>query len=138
MPEPLPLNRLYLAHSHSEPVPGTAPGEVFYVKSADGRSSIYRQDANGLAQALTTEPMPSGGIGYGGGTFAVRGDLLVFAARDGRLYGLDLKTGRQRPLTPTFEGVAAPAISPDGRLVAFLAEADGACNVLLVAANGEQ
>jgi dipeptidyl aminopeptidase/acylaminoacyl peptidase len=138
MAEPLPLNRLYLAHSHSEPVPGTAPGEVYYLKSADGRSNIYRQDASGLAQALTTEPAPSGGIGYGGGTYAVQGAFLAFAGKDGRLYGLDLNSGRQWPLSPTFEGVAAPAISPDGRMIAFLAEADRACNVLLVDVNGAQ
>src|SRR5215210_6973259 len=106
MAEPLPLNRLYLAHGHSEPAPGAAPGEVFYLKSADGRSYICRQDAAGLAQAITTEPPPSGGIGYGGGTFAVRGSFLAFAGKDGRIYGLDLDTGRQWPVSPAFEGVA--------------------------------
>jgi dipeptidyl aminopeptidase/acylaminoacyl peptidase len=138
MPEPLPLNRLYLAHSHSEPFAGAEPGVVYYLKSADGHSYIYRQDDNGLAQALTTEPAPSGGIGYGGGTYAVQGSRLVFAAKDGRLYGLDLNNGRQWPISPAYEGVAAPAFSPDGQLVAFIAEADGACNVLLAETSGEQ
>ena len=138
MPTPLPINRVYLAHSHSEPVPGLAPGELFYLKNADGRRAIYRQSAGGLAQSLTTEPAPGGGIGYGGGAFAVQDNLLVFAAKDGRLYGLDLTTGRQWPLSPAYEGVAAPAIAPGGRLVAFLAEQDGVCNVLLVEASGRQ
>jgi dipeptidyl aminopeptidase/acylaminoacyl peptidase len=35
-------------------------------------------------------------------------------------------------LTPAFEGVAAPTISPCGRFVAFIAEHDGHGNVLLV------
>ena len=45
MAEPLPVNRLYLSQGHAEPVSGTAPGEVYYLRSADGRSQIVRQDA---------------------------------------------------------------------------------------------
>src|SRR5664279_3419224 len=100
-PVPLPLNRLYLEQTHSEPAPG-------------------------------------GGIGYGGGLFAVNGAVLVYAAQDGRLYRIDMKTGAQQAITPMYEGVAAPAISPDVRYVAFLAEQDGGCNLLLVDAAGAQ
>jgi dipeptidyl aminopeptidase/acylaminoacyl peptidase len=49
-----------------------------------------------------------------------------------------LETGAQKAVTPAFEGVAAPAISPEGRYVAFLAEQDGGCNLLLVDVNAEQ
>ena len=104
---------------------------------AGGRS--YRQSlTTGLTQAVTTEPAPGGGIGYGGALFSVSGDALVFAGRDGRLYRIDLKTGVQQAITPVYEGVAAPALSPDGRYVAFLAEQDGGCNLLLVDAAGAQ
>ena len=138
MIRPLPVNRLYLAHDHSEPALG-AGDDLYYVRSADGHRAIYRQSlATGLAQALTTEPEPGGGVGYSSGTFAVRGELLVFAGKDGRLYRLDLTTGVQQALTPAFEGVAAPAISPDGRYIAFLAEQDGGCNLMLVDAAGAQ
>src|SRR5712692_6531492 len=125
---PLPINRLYLERSHTEPAFGSA-AELFYVRSADGGRAIYRQSlSTGLAQAVTTEPAPGGGIGYGGGNFAVSGGLLIFAGKDGRLYRIDLQTGAQQAITPIYEGVAAPAISPDGRYVAFLAEQDAACN----------
>src|SRR5437773_12318629 len=124
---PLPLNRLYLEQTHSEPALGSAD-TLFYARSADGRRALYRQSlTTGLTQAVTTEPAPGGGIGYGGGLFAVQGDALVFAGKDGRLYRIDLKTGVQQAITPVFEGVAMPAISPDGRYVAFLAEQDGGC-----------
>jgi len=87
---------------------------------------------------VTTEPAPSGGIGYGGGLFALPGEALVYAAKDGRLYRVDLKTGAQSSITPVYEGVAMPVISPDGRYVAFLAEQDGGCDLLLVDAAGTQ
>src|SRR5262249_51308542 len=79
-----------------------------------------------------------GGIGYGGGLFEVRGEQLVFAGKDGRVYRMDLTTGCQQAITPVYEGVAMPVISPDGRYVAFLAEQDGGCNLLLVDMAGHQ
>lgn len=138
MGPPLPLNRLYLEQAHSEPALGSADA-LFYARSLDGRRAIYRQSlSTGLAQAVTTEPAPGGGIGYGGGLFAVRGQQLVFAGKDGRVYRLDLTTGAQQAITPVYEGVAMPTLSPDGRFVAFLAEQDGGCNLMLADAAGEQ
>ena len=131
-PAPLLLNRVYLAHTLAEPAFGNSADDLFYVKTADGRRSIIRQStASGLAQVLTTEPMPKGGVGYGGGIFHVRGRCLIYAAQDGRLHQVDLETGRQQAITPVAEGVAAPVISPCGKFVAFLCEQEGKCNVLL-------
>ncbi len=135
LPLPLPLNRLYLSHELSEPRLGA--DVLYYVRKADDRKAIYRQSlSTGLAQALTTEPPPSGGVGYGGATYAGQDDVLVYAGRDGRLHGLDLTTGAQWFVTPTYAGVAGPAFSPDGRFVAFLAEQDDRCNVCVVDTRG--
>ncbi len=135
---PLPLNRVYLAHALSEPAFGDSADQLFYVRTADGRRSLVRQTlSTGLAQTITTEPAPAGGVGYGGGLFAVRGEVLIYAAKDGTLQGLSLKTGAQWAVTPAFEGVAAPTLSPCGQFVAFLAEASGRCNVLLTEVRGQ-
>src|SRR5213593_1765665 len=135
LPVPLPITRVYLTQTISEPALGRSGESVFYVKLADGRRSIVRQSTtSGLAQTLTTEPKPRGGVGYGGAMFAVAGTLLVYAAEDGRLHGIDLETGDQWAVTPPYEGVAAPALSPRARFVAFLCEQDGRCNVLLTEA----
>jgi len=135
---PLPLNRLYLEHKLSEPTFGATPDTLFYVKQVDGNRSIIRQSMlTGLAETLTTEPEPKGGVGYGSGLFAVRDDLLVYAAKDNRLYGMDLTNGEQWVITPVYEGVALPIISPCGKYVAFLCEADKRCNVLLVDVRGK-
>lgn len=136
---PLPLNRLYLSRSISEPSFGETPATLFYARQADGRWSIVRQQVDtGLAQPVTAEPPPAGGVGYGGGQYSVRGQVLVYAGRGGRLHRVDLASGEQRLISPAYEGVAAPALSPCGRFVAFLAEQDHRCNVLLVDARGEQ
>ena len=136
--KPLPVDRVYLSHTISEPAFGDTADSIFYVKLADGRRSIVRQSvATGLAQAITTEPAPKGGVSYGGGIFAVRGNLLAYAAKDGRLHAVDLISGEQWPVTPAYEGVAAPSFSPCGRYIAFLGEQDGKCNVLLTELRGK-
>jgi dipeptidyl aminopeptidase/acylaminoacyl peptidase len=141
----LPLNRLYLSQKLSEPSLGDAD-TLFYVRQADNRKAIYRQSLRtGLAQAVTAEPAPSGGVGYGGGLYATHREVirpglvyevLVYAGKGGRLHGVDLNTGDQWFVTPPFTGVAAPAFSPDGRFVVFLAEQDERCNVCVVDAHG--
>jgi dipeptidyl aminopeptidase/acylaminoacyl peptidase len=136
--EPLPLERLYLAHELTEPSFGDTSDDLFYVRRADGKRSIVRQRlASGLAEIVTAEPRPAGGVGYGGAVYTVRGSTLVYAGSDGRLHAIDLACGAQRAITPVYEGVAAPTISPCGRAVAFLAEQDGHCNVLLADLKGD-
>jgi len=136
--KPLPINRVYLSHQIYEPAFDDAGEMLFYVRVVDAKYGIVRQCLNtGLAQTIATEPMPRGTVGYGGGIFAVRGNLLIYAAKDCRLYGIDLSTGEQWAVTPATEGVAAPSISPCGRFVAFLCELDGRCNVLVTRTDGK-
>lgn len=133
---PLPINQLYLSHTLSEPAFGEG-GTVFYVRMADGRRTIVRQSlASGLAQVVATEPAPAGTVGYGGGVFAVHRDSLVYAGKDCRLWAIDLSSGQQWAVTPAFEGLASPSISPDGRFVAFVVELDRHADVLLADLRG--
>ncbi len=129
---PLPANRVYLSHTISEPAFDSRGETLFYVRLVNSRRAVIRQSlASGLAQQVTTEPLPKGGVGYGGGIFALHGETVVYAAEDGRLHGISLRSGAQWKATPAFEGVAAPAISPCGRFVAFIAEQGGRCNAFL-------
>jgi len=134
---PLPIERLYLSAEISEPALGASANDVFYVRRADARRTIVRQSLKtGLAETVAAEPRPMGGIGYGGGVYTVRDQTLIYAGNDGRLHLVDLTTGAQNAVTPAYEGVAAPSLSPCGRFVAFLAEQDGCCNVLLADRSG--
>ncbi|MDQ3855618.1 MAG: hypothetical protein M3281_04400, partial [Chloroflexota bacterium] len=136
MPTPLQKNRVWLSGGVSEPASDGSGDYVYYVRSGDGRRAIVRQHLDcGLVQTLTAEPRPSATVGYGGGTFGVRGDVLVYAAGR-RLVAVDLRTGQQSPITPEYEGVAVPALSPDGGFVAFVIEQDGHAEVLLTDTQG--
>ncbi len=138
LPEPLQKNRIWLSHNLAEPKLDETGEHLYYIRSGDGRPSIIRQGlGTGLAEYLTTEPGPRASVGYGGGACGVRGALLVYAA-EGRLVALDLRTGAQKNITPQYEGVAVPALSPCGRFVAFVAEQGGHADVLLVDTQGEQ
>jgi dipeptidyl aminopeptidase/acylaminoacyl peptidase len=135
---PLPIERLYLAHEITEPAFDDALESVFFARRADARRSIVRQQiATGFAESVTAEPRPAGGIGYGGGLLAVRGETLVYAGADQRLHVVDLRDASERAVTPSSEGVAVPVISPCGRYVAYLSEADDRCNILLADLRGE-
>src|SRR5438093_12840259 len=92
--KPLPVDRVYLSHTISEPAFGDTADSIFYVKLADGRRSIVRQSvATGLAQAITTEPAPEGGVSYRGGVLAARGNLVAYHGRGGAAHGGRLLAG---------------------------------------------
>lgn len=131
-----PPNRIWLGHTISEIALDDSGTNLFYMRTADGRRSLIRQSlASGLAEIVTAEPAPGGNVGYGGGAYAVHGKLLIYAA-GGQLFRLDLATGEQRPITPRYDGVAVPALSPCGHFVAFVVEADGHADVLVSDVSG--
>jgi len=68
---------------------------------------------------LTSDLSVRAKVGYGGGDFGVGSGRAVFAA-NGRLYALPLRGGEAQPITPAFAEAAAPAISPDGRMVLYV------------------
>ncbi len=132
-----PRNRIWLSVGLSEPVYDHTGASFFALRSGDGRRAIVRQWLEtGLVETVTAEPSPGGTVGYGGGTFAVHKETLVYAA-GGRLIAIDLSSGTQRDLTPQYEGAAAPVISPCGRFVAFVIESDGHADVLVTAVEGD-
>ncbi len=97
----------------------------------DGETLVWAERHDGFTSLMVRRPGQAprrlndsinirGGCGYGGGEFALRGDSVVFAADDGRLYAAHLDTGLPRPITPPWGAVASPAISHDGEWVAFV------------------
>ena len=115
----------------------------------DGQTLVWREGHSGqgvlMAQPLGEAPYElsgdlnvRGGVGYGGGDFTVRDGLVVFAAKDGRLYRRTLGTGFPAPITPAFGSVAAPQISPDQRWVAFVHTYEGGDVLAVVDADGKR
>ena len=78
---------------------------------------------------LNGEISSRGKVGYGGGEFTIRNNLVIFTGKDGRLYRRELSPQKAKPITPEFGGVAAPQISPDGTHVMYVFS-DGKTDVL--------
>ena len=105
--------------------------------AADGNTLVWREVRSGqgvlMAQPVGEAPYELsgdknvyGGVGYGGGDFTVGDDLVIFAAKDGRLYRRRLGAGFPESITPAFGSVAAPQLSPDQHWVAFVHTYEGA------------
>jgi len=102
----------------------------------DGRTLVWREGRSGqgvlMAQPLGEAPYElsgeknvRGGVGYGGGDFTVRHGLVIFAAKDGRLYRRPLGHGFPEPVTPEFGRLAAPQLSPGNHWVVFVHSYEG-------------
>lgn len=116
---------------------------------SDGRTLIWREGQGGqgvlMAKpageapiALSCEHNVRGGVCYGGGEFNVHNGLVVFAAKDGRLYRRTLGAGFPQAITPEFGCPAAPQISPDNRWVAFIHTYEGDDVLAVVDAEGKR
>lgn len=71
-------------------------------------------------RSLTAFPKTGGKVGYGGGDLTAGAGFLVFASGNGQLFRTGLDGSGAKALTPSTGGCAAPAISPDGRFVAYV------------------
>lgn len=114
----------------------------------DGKTLVWREERSGqgvlMAQPLGEAPYElsgeknvRGGVGYGGGDFTVRRGLVVFAAKDGRLYRSPLGTGFPEVITPAYGHVASPKISPDNKWVVFVHTYEGRDVLALVDSEGK-
>lgn len=75
---------------------------------------------------------------YGGGEFTVGGGQLVFVDDGTRLCAQALEGGRARPLTPSFGNPASPALSRNGRWVAYVHSDGGTDRIAVVGTDGGQ
>ncbi|HEY9121932.1 MAG TPA: hypothetical protein VIM80_02960, partial [Brevefilum sp.] len=114
----------------------------------DGQTLVWREGRSGkgvlMAQPLGEAPYEisgqknvSGGVGYGGGDFTIQGGLVIFAAKDGRLYRRSLGAGFPESITPQFGSVASPKLSPGNDWVAFVHNYEGKDVIGIVDSKGE-
>ena len=77
------------------------------------------------------------GVGYGGGDFVLAGGYAWFVDHDSqRIYRAPPKGGPARPVTPAFGESSSPAVSPDGRWVAYVHSYEDQDVVAIAAADG--
>lgn len=99
---------------------------VAFVTTTGGRGALVVVALrDGHEQVVTTDPAPVGARAYGGGAFdwLPDGTGLVYAAVDGGLWLQPVAGGPPRNLVPGTSGsCGAPAVSPDGRQVAYVVD----------------
>lgn len=114
---------------------------------SDGKTLVWGEMRSGkgvlMAQPVGEAPYElsgglnmRGGVGYGGGDFTVRDGVVIFAAKDGRLYRRPLGQGFPKAITPEFGSAAAPQISPNERWVAYVQTYEGKDVLAVVDAEG--
>jgi dipeptidyl aminopeptidase/acylaminoacyl peptidase len=110
---------------------------LLWLEARAGQGYIVAQSEGDARRDLNLLQSAGGGVLFGGGSFTVRNGLVLFAARDGRVYRRSLGQSQPRAITPPFGRVASPTLSPDGRWVIYVFS-DGHTDCLgLVDANGQ-
>jgi len=111
-------------------------GSLLWLESLSGKTALMVKNGPDAARDISGGLKIGGGVGYGGGDFAVRNGFAVFASK-GRLYRVSLQSGLPHPITPEFGDCASPVISPDGSKVLFVHTYEGADCLALVDSEGQ-
>ncbi len=118
----------------SEPRWSADGSSAFVLETHDGRATLLKLPLDGgPILRLTSDPAPAPAGAYAGGFYIVRDDALAFVGADGALWLMPLPNGGKARRIVTGEGrVSAPAFSPDGKLIAYVAD-DGKTSSIGVA-----
>jgi dipeptidyl aminopeptidase/acylaminoacyl peptidase len=93
---------------------------LLWLEGRSDRGVLVARPAGEARLDLTEEQSVRGTVGYGGGEYTAGKGMVIFAERGGRLYRRPAGPGQPRPITPPFGSTASPALSPDGRWVAYV------------------
>jgi dipeptidyl aminopeptidase/acylaminoacyl peptidase len=115
------------ARGIAEPALSADGRRLAYISTVNGRASLAVIDvATGVERVVTTEPVPRSAAAYGGGVFSWLPDSsgFVHSTGEGDLWLVSLGGDAPRQLTrqPSSRPAGAPAVSPDGRRVAFVVD----------------
>lgn len=107
---------------------------------SEGRSDrgvLVVQEDGSAPRDLNEDVSMRAFVGYGGGDFTLAHGVAYFVGQqDQRIYRQPLAGGSPRPITPAFGAASAPAVSPDGRWVAYVHTYEDVDAVAIVDAEG--
>ncbi len=106
----------------NEPAWDTGGETLGWVEGRSDRGVLVVQDLDDHAtRDLTADISVRAFVGYGGGDFTLAHGVAYFVAQaDQRIYRQPLAGGPARPITPAFGAASSPAVSPDGRWLAYV------------------
>jgi dipeptidyl aminopeptidase/acylaminoacyl peptidase len=111
---------------------------VHYLESHDGQGALFSVPAaGGPAFRLTSDPPAAPVAAYSGGFYAVSREAIVYQAADRRLYRIPVAGGRASRIPTGDVSVSAPAFSPDGTQVAFVADDGATSDIGIADASGD-
>lgn len=138
-----PLSPEAYAMSPTVTTPRPAPDgrRVAYSRGYDGRLDVWVVDvAGGPPLQLTDQAAPQGPDPNQRHASAIAwtpdGARVVFAARDGKLWSVPAGGGASRPIDEGAGTHHSPAVSPDGRRVAYVAERGERGDIVLADVEG--
>jgi dipeptidyl aminopeptidase/acylaminoacyl peptidase len=114
-------------------------GTLVWLEGRSGQGVLLAASQGGAApRELTTDINVRAEVGYGGGDFTVHNGRVYFVAyQSGRIYRQAIEAGPAQPITPSFGKASSPAVSPDGRWVAYVHhDSEGRDRIAVVDAEG--
>ena len=99
----------------------TTSDTLVWLEGRSGKGTLVALAPGDAPRDLTGELSVRAEVGYGGGDFTVHDGHVYFVVhKSGRIFRQSLAAGKATPITPAFGKAASPAVSPDGRFVAYI------------------
>ena len=137
-PSPITPDLIAAGIRLSDPQWDTDGKTLLWLEGRSGQGVVVAQPLGEAPYDLTGDKNVRGGVGYGGGDYCVRGGVVIFAEKDGRLYRRALGPGFPKAIAPAFGGVASPQLSPDLKWVVFVHTNEGRDVLGLVDSQGNR
>ena len=111
----------------------------FEGRGDQGVAVVAALDAGGNAtRDVSGDHAVRAGVGYGGGDYVLANGCAWFIGHESqRLYRQPLDGSPARPVTPAFGEASSPAVSPDGRWVAYVHSYEDEDVIAVVSGSGE-
>lgn len=120
-PSPITAKSLATNLRLSEPCWDTDGRTLGWVEGRSDRGVLVVQQDGGAIRDLTSDLSVRAFVGYGGGDFTLAHGVAYFVGQaDQCIYRQEMAGGRPRPITPAFGAASSPAVSPNGRWLAYV------------------
>jgi dipeptidyl aminopeptidase/acylaminoacyl peptidase len=110
--------------------------QLYALSNHDG-VGVIRKIADSLDPSDFSRPYNvRGTVGYGGGGFDLREEIIAFCEKGGAIFMRDMQNSRDFiQVCPGFARTSSPKISPDGRSILFVFEQNGINGLAIAAAH---